>query len=242
MRKLFLLFYILFPLLSFSQISIDTTNPQGVFHIDGGKDNPSTGIPSATQQSNDFLVSSLGNVGIGMTTPQRKLDIDAMNESLRITNISHEVPADFDILLREASTGDITRQKYSYSVNSASIQPGATGTITIPAATNIPSGMMILRAGNACGRTMISIYIQSDMALGYLNSVARDKVGTATYSAAAPGSSAGWVVKFPNVTACGDGGNTSQFDYTLVKTATNTYTITNNGNITRTYTLTIFRL
>ncbi len=242
MRKLFLLFYILFPLLSFSQISIDTTNPQGVFHIDGGKDNPSTGIPSATQQSNDFLVSSLGNVGIGMTTPQRKLDIDAMNESLRISNLIRQVPTDFDILLRDASTGDITRQKYSYSVNSTSIQSGATGTITIPTGINIPNGMMILRAGNACGRTMISIFVQSDMALGYLNSVARDKVGTATYSAAAPGSSAGWEVKFTNVTGCGDGGNGTQFDYTLVKTAANVYTITNNGNVARTYTLTIFRL
>jgi len=242
MRKLFLLFYILFPLLSFSQISIDTTNPQGVFHIDGGKDNPSSGIPSATQQSNDFLVSSLGNVGIGMTTPQRKLDIDAMNESLRISNLIRQVPTDFDILLRDASTGDITRQKYSYSVNSTSILSGATGTITIPTGINIPNGMMILRAGNACGRTMISIFVQSDMALGYLNSVARDKVGTATYSAAVPGSSAGWAVKFANVIGCSDGGNATQFDYTLVKTAANTYTITNNGNVARTYTLTIFRL
>jgi len=34
----------------YSQVGINTVNPQAVFHIDGQKDNPSTGAPSTAQQ------------------------------------------------------------------------------------------------------------------------------------------------------------------------------------------------
>lgn len=242
MKKLFTLSYIFLPFLHFAQVGIDTINPQGIFHVDGGKDNLTSGAPSAVQQTNDFIISSDGNVGIGLVSPEKKLDIDASNESLRIQNLIQQVPADFDILIREATTGDVTREKYSYTVNSTGIQPGASATITVPSNINIHSGFVIVKAGNACGRTMISTYVHSDMAFVYLSSVARDKVGIATYIPATTGASAGWGARFPNVTGCADGGGGTQFDYTIVKTAGNTYTITNNGNIAKSYSVTLFRL
>lgn len=58
----------------YSQVGINTANPQGVFHVDGSKDNPITGKPTALQQTNDFVVTSNGSVGIGTVTP----DISAM--------------------------------------------------------------------------------------------------------------------------------------------------------------------
>lgn len=61
--------------LAFSQIGIHTATPQGSFNIDGAKDNPATGIPNVTQQSNDFTVLSTGNVGIGTTTPVGRLHL-----------------------------------------------------------------------------------------------------------------------------------------------------------------------
>ncbi len=61
--------------LFYSQVGINTTNPQGVFNVDGKKDNPTTGVPNVLQQSNDLVVTSDGNVGIGTTTPTRKLEI-----------------------------------------------------------------------------------------------------------------------------------------------------------------------
>ncbi|MGU9939688.1 hypothetical protein ACNFNZ_14080 [Empedobacter brevis] len=33
----------------FSQAGVNTENPRGVFHVDGGKDNPSIGTPSIVQ-------------------------------------------------------------------------------------------------------------------------------------------------------------------------------------------------
>ncbi|MDR3023081.1 hypothetical protein [Chryseobacterium sp.] len=61
--------------LAFSQVGINTTNPQAAFHVDGAKDNPLTGAPSLAQQGNDFVVTSTGNVGIGTTTPANKLTV-----------------------------------------------------------------------------------------------------------------------------------------------------------------------
>ena len=61
---------------SYSQVGINTTNPQGIFNIDGGKDNPTTGSAhTAAQQLNDFTVTAAGNVGIGKIAPSTKLHI-----------------------------------------------------------------------------------------------------------------------------------------------------------------------
>ena len=61
---------------SYSQVGINTTNPQGIFNIDGGKDNPTTGSAHTdAQQLNDFTVTAAGNVGIGKIAPSTKLHI-----------------------------------------------------------------------------------------------------------------------------------------------------------------------
>ena len=61
---------------SYSQVGINTANPQGIFNIDGGKDNPTTGSAHTNaQQLNDFTVTAAGNVGIGKIAPSTKLHI-----------------------------------------------------------------------------------------------------------------------------------------------------------------------
>ncbi|WP_370899666.1 hypothetical protein [Chryseobacterium gossypii] len=73
-----------------AQVGINTTNPQASFHVDGAKDNPLTGAPSAAQQSNDFAVTSDGSVGIGTTTPDTSaiLDINSANKGILGPRIS----------------------------------------------------------------------------------------------------------------------------------------------------------
>ncbi|WP_147473883.1 hypothetical protein [Chryseobacterium nematophagum] len=72
---------------SFAQVGVNTINPQGVLHVDGAKDNPTTGTPSVAQQANDFVVTSAGNVGVGTTTPSTKLEINSTTPgALRIVD------------------------------------------------------------------------------------------------------------------------------------------------------------
>jgi len=54
--------------LAWSQVGINTQNPQGVFNIDGAKNNVTTGTPTAAQLQDDFIVTASGSTGIG-TTP-----------------------------------------------------------------------------------------------------------------------------------------------------------------------------
>ncbi|MDR6528844.1 hypothetical protein J2787_004283 [Chryseobacterium rhizosphaerae] len=78
-----------FPMLTIAQVGINTSNPQAAFHVDAAKDNPTTGSPSVLQQTNDFVVTGTGNIGIGTTVPTDKLDVSSGN--VRIRNINSNI-------------------------------------------------------------------------------------------------------------------------------------------------------
>ena len=62
---------------AFAQVGINTSNPKGIFNIDGAKDNPATGSGhTAAQQANDFTVLANGRTGIGTIAPTQKLHIE----------------------------------------------------------------------------------------------------------------------------------------------------------------------
>ncbi|MDM1551201.1 hypothetical protein [Empedobacter falsenii] len=76
MKKFIFCISLLFSHYTFSQVGINTQNPLGILHIDGAKDNPSSGIGlTSEQQANDFIVTPSGNVGIGTAFPTHKLEI-----------------------------------------------------------------------------------------------------------------------------------------------------------------------
>lgn len=60
----------------FSQVGVNTANPQGVFNIDAAKDNPTTGVPNTAQQANDIAVTAIGNMGLGTVAPTNKLHLN----------------------------------------------------------------------------------------------------------------------------------------------------------------------
>ncbi|MEN4761602.1 hypothetical protein ABEG63_14780 [Chryseobacterium sp. C39-AII1] len=70
-----------------AQVGINTSNPKATFHVDGGKDNNITGVPSVTQQSNDFAVTSTGNVGIGTINPEKKLHVKASADPVQFEGL-----------------------------------------------------------------------------------------------------------------------------------------------------------
>lgn len=70
--KLYILIGMFFPLAIYSQVGINTSDPKGVYHIDGKADGSSTAVTSA----NDVLVNDKGFLGAGTTNPTVKLHIE----------------------------------------------------------------------------------------------------------------------------------------------------------------------
>jgi hypothetical protein len=68
-NKITLVAFLMLAIITKAQVGINTTNPQGILHVDGAKDNSTTGAPTAVQQANDFVVTASGSVGVGTTTP-----------------------------------------------------------------------------------------------------------------------------------------------------------------------------
>lgn len=66
------------------QIGINTEYPVGILHVDGAGDNTSL-TPSETQQLNDVIVTSNGDLGIGTNSPITKVDLKS--------NLSNGIPA-----------------------------------------------------------------------------------------------------------------------------------------------------
>ncbi|MBP2615243.1 hypothetical protein [Chryseobacterium jejuense] len=68
---------------AFSQVGIQTSNPKGILHIDGAKDNPANDDVSAVQVANDIIINkTTGFIGAGVLNPKVKLDMrSAGNEN-----------------------------------------------------------------------------------------------------------------------------------------------------------------
>lgn len=94
MKKCILCIVVLFSFLNNvnSQVGINTANPQGIFHVDGSNDNNKSGTPTSAQQLNDVIVTANGSLGIGTTTPTRKLEIvSPTSPALRIQDGNQNV-------------------------------------------------------------------------------------------------------------------------------------------------------
>lgn len=80
MKKLIYSATLLLSSLAFSQVGINTINPQATFHIDGKSStqttNPTTGAPTAEQQIDDVVITNQGRVGIGTIAPSEKLEVN----------------------------------------------------------------------------------------------------------------------------------------------------------------------
>lgn len=107
---------------AFAQVGINTPNPQGNFHIDGAKDNPATGVPTTTQQANDFMVTNLGNVGIGTISPANNLSV---NGNSAIGNGYFSIAAPVNGAIIQGDVGIGTSTQYS-AYNSTRLSVGAT--------------------------------------------------------------------------------------------------------------------
>ncbi|WP_291119936.1 hypothetical protein [Empedobacter sp. UBA7248] len=93
MKKNLLFFTIFLSVLTFGQVGINTSNPQGLFNIDGKlteeTTNPSSGAPTSKQFEDDFIVTNSGATGIG-TIPNvyAMLDVISTNKGLLVPRIT----------------------------------------------------------------------------------------------------------------------------------------------------------
>lgn len=75
MKKLIYSATLLLSSLAFSQVGINTENPQAIFHVDGHKDNPAAGNPTEEDQLNDVVITENGQIGVGKISPTEKIDV-----------------------------------------------------------------------------------------------------------------------------------------------------------------------
>lgn len=109
-------------------VGINTPKPQGILHIDGGKDNPKDNTPiTNTQQANDFIIKkntpANGNteyvmVGSGTLVPKVKLDLrttDGSNAAMGIGTTTLTAPQANEGAIRydPSNTGQEAKIEYS---------------------------------------------------------------------------------------------------------------------------------
>mgnify|MGYP003618222118 CR=1 FL=1 len=66
-----------FALTAKAQVGVNTTNPRGIFNVDGSQNNTNTTVPATVvaESKDDVVVEAGGNVGIGTSDPTVKLEI-----------------------------------------------------------------------------------------------------------------------------------------------------------------------
>ncbi|THV58933.1 hypothetical protein [Chryseobacterium candidae] len=104
MKKINYLIITLLSVTVYSQVGINTSNPQTVFHIDGKKDNHPTNIPSTTEEKNDVVVTENGHVGIGIISPSQNLDVNGNVRFRTVPESNSVVTTDKIMVLQEDGT------------------------------------------------------------------------------------------------------------------------------------------
>ncbi|KQT27020.1 hypothetical protein ASG22_20405 [Chryseobacterium sp. Leaf405] len=156
----------IFSLNLFSQVGINTPNPQGTFHIDGNKDNPVTGFPNVAQQANDLIVTSSGNVGLGTIAPTSKFEINNGTNAGAIkivdgTQGSGKVLTSDEngVATWKQNTPSLTNTYYSVipTVTHITSSYMVYASLTLPAGTYAIRGFAMARLFNYYSRTYFSV-------------------------------------------------------------------------------------
>lgn len=186
-----------------------------------------------------FFFKANAQVGINTLTPQAALDING-DVIVRTANI---LSGNASIVARNNTSGLIGVLP-QINLTYTSVASGATASQSVTSLFYPGAGHLIVTASNGCSRYMtvvFSVVVSSStdfgLSLVYQNGMAREVVGTATRVNAYT-----YQVVFPSVTTCADGGNGTQFDFTINASVPGTISITNNGNIARTYNVKISQI
>jgi len=174
---------IVFCSLSFNaQVGIGHANPQSTLHVDGAKDNPSTGAPSAAQTSNDVVVTKTGKLGVGTIAPEVKMHIVATASAAnRFSLIDAPSGTNQHVALALRNTSPLATGNYSLLgfTNSGSTSGGANW------------GIGSIRTGNtATNGTEEELFIGNSLGAGYNERMRINAQGNVGINTSSPNSSA----------------------------------------------------
>lgn len=190
-----------------------------------------------------FLLSAsvgFAQVGINTAIPTGDLDV---NGTLRLRSVkSIESGQDFRLAVVDSkgNIGALKKAELEIKREEVSVDVGSGESMIVKNIQDYKVANIIVTSKNTCGRTMISSFQINEVAMLFINGVARDvlanvAVGTISTSSTNKNLSAAYEVSFSDVLGCDDGGNDTQFNFTFQKTGSNEFQIINNGNIKRTY-------
>lgn len=144
---------------AFSQVGIGTTNPQGVFHVDAGKNTIVGGTSS--NFSDDLTITATGNVGIGTLSPSTKLELNSTTAgAIKIVDGTEGVGK---VLVSDAAGVGTwqTLPVFKYAVN-GSFSPAATIISDNTATQNkFTNGFIVLNKGRWLVNIGLSIRLNS---------------------------------------------------------------------------------
>ena len=191
-----------------------------------------------------LFITYLGysQVGINVLEPTEALDV---NGDIRIRN-TNEMTNDLYLLTTD-NTGVVTKTSTSFAemkVESHIIESLESGQSTsLYNDGKFDEASVMIFSKNACDRKMLASLTAFRNTFLFINGIARDKIAIASLNTTQYGISFNWNIVFPNVITCNkDGGNGTQFNFSIEKKANYEYVITNNGNTIRTYYISFIKL
>lgn len=194
--------------------------------------------PNGTSDNIDrFIVDHNGNVGIGTSTPSATLDVNGTVEIATVNNVPNNTA--YKPLVWNTSTQRVETTADNSGIKriNANVESGATvniGSAFSGAATG-SSYEIKISTYNGCGVSAYNKFLATGTATGFwrinhISGVSENGPSTATVS----GNGSAVTVTNP-VSGCAAGGNANSLSYRLNISNTGQLSITNIGDINRTY-------